>query len=779
MEQENDRKRKATVSPVEGSKVNRNRRKKKKATKKPISRQVSDISSSDEDRNRTPSGTVLKKKVKDIRTYLEMANKLKDIGLSRQQIGNQSGVNVNSSEIPALNMKTQEQKHEGAGRSSPVDSEVNTESANAVLHTCHDQETRDDSSKQQTSEGENFHSPNVNMSTENSGSESESVKSNASEETTFLKALSKILKTKNEEEMQTDEKDEEDESLENQHKSLESEMPSQKKIDCHMQKLEMELNGEENPKTLSLTAVMEMFSEIKKSQQRDKQEIMEAVKGIKTSCIQEAKKSVASELSKIEEFESELTYWKLKSETLSEVCNRMSIEIQDLTTRMDNMEFNGSKKKVVLSGLRLEGEGKKQTLEFLMDFLEFYLGEAIVVDDYFTLGNPEQLQTVLIFQNIETKRNVLRLKHLLKSYTNEQGRKVYINEYLPSAALEKRRKEGEIFNMYQQVGEPEAVTYIRGQIGVNNRPYSKLVTPPTPKELINISTEELERILQLRPKRSGKIIEENSEFMAYAADVGSIQEIKDLYVRTKLIKPEARHVVCAYTLSDESMEECYKHDYHDDGEPAAGRAILNVLKHHNIQNKAVFIARKYGGTKMGANRFTCYIQAACDALQVSVPEKRLVRRQEKESLADRNVSEQTKEQQEASNDEGKVQRMRHFLPPQKKQFYQHGYEESRQTRRGNTTHVRRGAYPPGIHKSPYHHSNARRPTASVCGTKPPTTQGYSRYNYYMSSKPREFNRKSFRPEYDSNQDFRGQGNDENADYGHYPTEYRFANPWNA
>ena len=41
---------------------------------------------------------------------------------------------------------------------------------------------------------------------------------------------------------------------------------------------------------------------------------------------------------------------------------------------------------------------------------------------------------------------------------------------------------------------------------------------------------------------------------------------------------------------------------------------MELLKTSNLKNKAVFVARKYGGVKLGSERFQCYIQAATSAL---------------------------------------------------------------------------------------------------------------------------------------------------------------------
>ena len=62
---------------------------------------------------------------------------------------------------------------------------------------------------------------------------------------------------------------------------------------------------------------------------------------------------------KVKQAEAEMAYWKLKSETLMEVCHRLSSEVSDLTVRMENLEYNSTKKKLLMSGYRVDSELKK------------------------------------------------------------------------------------------------------------------------------------------------------------------------------------------------------------------------------------------------------------------------------------------------------------------------------------------------------------------------------------------------------------------------------------
>ena len=159
------------------------------------------------------------------------------------------------------------------------------------------------------------------------------------------------------------------------------------------------------------------------------------------------------------------------------------------------------------------------------------------------------------------------------------------------------------------------ISYTKAGLIINGAPYRKKVVPPSPSELINMDPDLLEKLLKMKMDKSADIRVDGSIFTAYSAPVSSHQQVRDLYLRMRTIQPAARHIVCAYWVPHE--EEYYALDYHDDGEPTAGRILMDLLQANNVKNRVVFVARRYGGIKMGADRFLCYLQAANQALKIS------------------------------------------------------------------------------------------------------------------------------------------------------------------
>ena len=290
----------------------------------------------------------------------------------------------------------------------------------------------------------------------------------------------------------------------------------------------------------------------------------------------------------------------------------MYTEIEDLTTRIENLEVNNSKRMLVITGLEIVQQAKKiDNIGLINEFLSISMDIDVHIDDYFTIGYGLSFpQVIIVLRSSDDKRLILQNKSLLKDFGGR--RKIYINEYYPSTTHDKRKRESEIVQELKNAGDEEAAAYGKGGLRINNVPYRRQVCPPKPAELINIEPDHLDHIFKLQCNKGKTFSQDNSQFIGYAATVHSHDEIKDYYIKFKMIQPSARHIVCAYWVQHD--QPCYARDYHDDGEPGAGCVLLQIIKENMLQNTVIFVARKYGGIKMGSVRFHCYAQAARSAL---------------------------------------------------------------------------------------------------------------------------------------------------------------------
>ena len=615
---ENEKKRKAGVTPPESTKK-KLIRKSKRIAKKVDKPYILEHSSSDEDRNRTPSGTYINTKVSDIRNYFDQSAE----SLKSQAMSDSSQLSVNATlkssnthqctSDSQVEMKSKPSATLNKGRHTSVSTDENK-----IDHVDSDFSASKGTDQEGWADNSSLESDTNNTLL---NTVKKLKKSDDDKETEFLHTLAAMLPTK-------EASFEEEEDNLNHSKESNTAISKSEQGEIEME-FEQQIGDQEaSPQSINIHSVMEMFRELKRDREADKQELKQTLKEITTSCInaakRQAKSSVRQETTKIHQVEAEMAYYKLKSETLMEVCQRLNDEVSDLTSRVENLEFNSTKKKLLLSGLKIDSNLKKwQNILDINSFLSQYLEIEVIIDDYFSLGELEQRQTVLIFQSIEERRQVYRFKSLLKGVTH-QGKEVFINEYLPPTALDRKRRERDIFNMYEN--QPDVVTYGRGGLCVNGQLYKKKIHPPTPKELINMTALELDTVLKIETKRSPKILMDKSAFVGYCASVDSYEDIQKVYKKIRMVQPDAKHIVCAYQMKEESNpdspshEPCYQMDYYDDGEPSAGRLLLDLLVEENIQQKVVFVARIYGGQRIGTDRFKCYLRAAKMALEINVPE---------------------------------------------------------------------------------------------------------------------------------------------------------------
>ena len=84
-----------------------------------------------------------------------------------------------------------------------------------------------------------------------------------------------------------------------------------------------------------------------------------------------------------------------------------------------------------------------------------------------------------------------------------------------------------------------------------------------------------------------------SRFIGHAARVTS--QAKSLEFFESVIDPQANHNCWAWRINSQVRSS-------DDGEPSgtAGRPILNVIEHRQLENVMVVVTRYFGGIKLGA-----------------------------------------------------------------------------------------------------------------------------------------------------------------------------------
>ena len=170
----------------------------------------------------------------------------------------------------------------------------------------------------------------------------------------------------------------------------------------------------------------------------------------------------------------------------------MASNMKDMEARLENLELGASRRGITISNFQTR-EKKWQKIEDLYDLFNGFMEGGVVIDDVFPIGSNVPPTLVVLFQNCDEKRWILRNKSMLKELQVENGKPCYINDYVPSATLEKRRRIQDIVKENNSKKDDNKtkveMKYTRGGLKIQNETYCKKVNPPTPREMVDIEME--------------------------------------------------------------------------------------------------------------------------------------------------------------------------------------------------------------------------------------------------------------------------------------------------
>lgn len=117
------------------------------------------------------------------------------------------------------------------------------------------------------------------------------------------------------------------------------------------------------------------------------------------------------------------------------------------------------------------------------------------------------------------------------------------------------------------------------------------------------------------PLKSILYVEKKSKFYAYLYEVSSDKEFQAILKEQRRKYRKAVHHCWAYRIeSDEGIQEASK----DDGEVGhPGKAILELMRHWDLRNRAIIVSRVFGGVKLGVGGVTRAFRTAAEGLMES------------------------------------------------------------------------------------------------------------------------------------------------------------------
>ena len=134
--------------------------------------------------------------------------------------------------------------------------------------------------------------------------------------------------------------------------------------------------------------------------------------------------------------------------------------------------------------------------------------------------------------------------------------------------------------------------------------------------------------LTIATASEGYYTEKRSKFLAFAHQVETVDEVKQLIAGYRKKYYDARHVCYAYMLGAERKD----FRANDDGEPSstAGKPILGQINSNELTDILIVVVRYYGGVNLGTSGLiVAYREAAADA----IAHTQIVARQVEETIS--------------------------------------------------------------------------------------------------------------------------------------------------
>ena len=204
-------------------------------------------------------------------------------------------------------------------------------------------------------------------------------------------------------------------------------------------------------------------------------------------------------------------------------------------------------------------------------------------------------------------KNIIGLK-------NNHDENYYVNNQLTFEKQEEQRR----FHMIKKENKERldvdkaTLTFKQGKLLINGERYRKKVIFPEVNEMVKPSQPEI--IANLYQTKGELVGAGKCKFYGISQEVRNLEDVRNGYIKARRAHPGALHVVSAHNLPGGRFQN---RDFDDCGEPGAGRALRNLLLSNNVTHRAVFIARYYGGSKIGPARFDAYRNVAISAISHS------------------------------------------------------------------------------------------------------------------------------------------------------------------
>ena len=223
--------------------------------------------------------------------------------------------------------------------------------------------------------------------------------------------------------------------------------------------------------------------------------------------------------------------------------------------------------------------------------------------------------------NPNDKGKIFKNVKNLTGVKNKNNQTYRLQDYRTAKLREEKQQIKDIVrdNNARDVSQRFAMEIQKGKLiigtGEGAFEYTSPLQIPTCKEVLRPTKQELKSRDNINAVCGDVYKFESQEFKSYSVVTQSMEEVKIAYSKIKAANTEARHIICAVRLPG---NEFFKNEAtFDDDEYGAGKFVLDLLRRSNIENRAIFVVRKYQGEHIGEQRWIEIEKAVTSAVNRS------------------------------------------------------------------------------------------------------------------------------------------------------------------
>ena len=150
----------------------------------------------------------------------------------------------------------------------------------------------------------------------------------------------------------------------------------------------------------------------------------------------------------------------------------------------------------------------------------------------------------------------------------------------------------------------------KGKLFIKNNEFKPAITAPQPHDIVNPSKQA--EINHVKLTTGPDIKNGRCRFVGMSQEIRCLKDVKNGYIKAKQLHPKSHHVICCYRIPGE--EFYFLQNCEDDDDWGCSRRILYLMEQNEVEFRAIYVARYYGGKHLGTSRFTSYIEAAKTAV---------------------------------------------------------------------------------------------------------------------------------------------------------------------